>query len=360
MPPPPSPPPPQVNQRQNNPYEDYGEFKPADECIDIFDKDMQRNMEENDLSINPNDLKVHKTAMRPSDETASSNNNSSSSGGGDKWWTNVQMQNSKLEVSNMSNNENQRRPKQKINAVDYFGAKSEMPDFDTNRPHNINEDKDEHKWESDVSSKTIEENNSLVDKTLSLQSKTAVTTITDEEMSVSNASYNFTLNMSSTGELIVPNLIASKGVTVSATTPFIMTQTLRKSTTKTTEVLSQPKTSSLNLKSIGQELGKIQNRLTYTANTNNGSINCTSGAASLRKEKTVSSSKVAPISDPLLSSSSIKSSQSTSNLKALMNMDETVSSISSSNVTTSSSMSSYSKKKASLSGKDSKKEALPA
>ena len=176
----------------------------------------------------------------------------------------------------------------------------------------------------------------------------------DEETSLNfsqtqNATYNFTVNLDSTGDAIIPTSNAQ----FSATTPFALIK--RVHTASKTVVQTQPiaNSASLNLQTIGQELDKVQIRLA-TSNKIRSTATLTSSVSSSSLLAAKNESSKHHLADPLLSSSSIKSSHSSSNLKSLMNMDETVSSINSSNVTTSSSTSSFSKK-ASKTGKEAKK-----
>ena len=138
--------------------------------------------------------------------------------------------------------------------------------------------------------------------------------------------FSFTINSSETGESLLPKKLKE---------PANQHKSSKLKLPSTVAHLSKPNgevASSLNLKSIGQELDRVQNRLA-TSNKQQRA----SGTSALAETTKMH------IADPLLSSS-IKSSQSSSNLKVLMNMDDTVSSINSSNVTTSSSASSYSRK----------------
>ena len=135
---------------------------------------------------------------------------------------------------------------------------------------------------------------------------------------------SFKINPSETGE----SLLLKEQATQHKSYKLKLPSTVAHLSKPTGEVAS-----SLNLKSINQELDdREQNRLA-TSNKQQRASNINAVAETTKRH----------IAGPLLSSS-IKSSQSSSNLKVLMNMDDTVSSINSSNVTTSSSASSYSRK----------------
>jgi len=130
-----------------------------------------------------------------------------------------------------------------------------------------------------------------------------------------NDPYNFTINLSVNGDAIIP----IKGAKVSETTPFVMTKNEQKNANST----------SINLKSIGQELDRVQSRLATSSSSSKTRATLTSStsSSSLISSSASNSSKY-QIADTLLSSPSIKSSHVTTNFKSLMNMDETVSSIS--------------------------------
>lgn len=416
--------------------EDLGEFNPVSE--NFFEKDEQENRMEFDLSVNRNDLTNDNNKMRQSvsDESGEASSKNSS---GEKWWKNANnmLQNSKLEVSNMSilstsalnstnttaatssnqtnniltsqstrqpnssnsimattlndtdnnslvNNKRHmkssndtklehsptKRHKHKVDVSTYFGGKSQMP------PELGNKGKEcESIWSDEASNEVNNSKGSAVsslkndlnEKTICMEStndadKTSTRVVEgDSSLNLSttnngsilpNDLYNFTINLSVNGDAIIP----TKGVKISDTTPFVMKKNEPKGA----------KTTSLNLKSIGQELERVQNRLatsssTASSKTRSALTSSTSTSSLMSSASSASNSSKFQIADPLLSSSSIKSSHSSTNLKSLMNMDETVSSINSSNMTTSSSSSNYSKKSksnvmgSSKIGKDSKK-----
>jgi len=425
--------------------EDLGEFKPVND--NFFEQDEQENRMEFDLSVNRNDLNNdnNKTRQSVSGDESGGDGSSGKNSSGEKWWNNINnmLQNSKLEVSNMSMlsnttlnltsttatttigmsnnnltnnltsqlnsssmmaastttmtskidmgdntlvNNNKRhmkssndtnlehsptkRHKHKVDVAAYFGGKSQMPP-ELNKKGKENESD----WSDDATSsskiadgvaKNLKETlhtasnlarneKSTIDVDKTPVRATAVDEDTTLNMSQTNNGsilpsdpYNFTINLSVNGDAIIP----IKGAKVSETTPFVMTKNEQKNA----------KSTSINLKSIGQELDRVQSRLATSSLSSKTRTTLTSStsSSSLTSSSASNSSKY-QIADPLLSSSSIKSSHSTTNLKSLMNMDETVSSINSSNVTTSSSSSSYTKKSKSNTmgsskiGRDSKK-----
>jgi trimeric autotransporter adhesin len=399
--------------------EDLGEFKPVND--NFFEQDEQENRMEFDLSVNRNDLSNdnNKTRQSVGGDESGGDGSSGKNSSGEKWWNNINnmLQNSKLEVSNMSMlsnttlnltsttatttigttnnnltsqlssssmmatstttmtskidtgdntlvNNNKRnikssndtnlehsptkRHKHKVDVAVYFGGKSQMPP-ELNKKGKENESN----WGDDATrsskiadcvetlpttSNLARDEKSTIDVDKTPVRATAVDEDTTLNMSQTNNGsmlpsdpYNFTINLSVNGDAIIP----IKGAKVSETTPFVMTKNEQKNA----------KSTSINLKSIGQELDRVQSRLATSSlsSKTRATLTSSTSSSSLISSSASNSSKYQMV-DPLLSSSSIKSSHSTTNLKSLMNMDETVSSINSSNVTTSSSSSSYTKK----------------
>ena len=157
------------------PETSFGEFKSGDEFMVDIEKDEAENHNQFDLSVNPNELDKNNKMKTGSGDDSSKN---SSGDSGEKWWNQANvLQESKLEVTNCSinqnrssmdanntlaankssllpvytnnattsntNNNNKRQLKQpntadqsptkkhrhKVDVSDYFGGKSEMPNL---------------------------------------------------------------------------------------------------------------------------------------------------------------------------------------------------------------------------------------
>ena len=327
------------------------DFKSSDEVMDMFDKDEYENKKEFELSVAINDKSTTSATNSSGPSSASSTN----SGNNEKWWNNLNAQQvSKLELSNVSylsntlndnnninttpsisklnqqKNSNNGVNKHKIDVGDYFTRKSDMPGFlaekvekeDTNEEttHDntiINETETENSSSKQVSSAVNEKS-----KHLESINENSITFSSPSNFNSLAAGSNFSFTLNATGDFIED--LKNKSSKPSTTTPFQLTKMLQKQQ-------QQQQTKSTNLKAIAEDLNRVSNRL---ANTNLTSEDVAEDESETTKNETTTTLMIPNqklISDPLLSSS-IKSSISNSNLKILINMDETVSSISSTNI----------------------------
>lgn len=200
--------------------------------------------------------------------------NSCENGNSDKWWNLSIQQTSKLELSNMSNSF-----EKKVYAVDdYFNQKSEMPQYLADKEHGVAISDDEKKRRQSSSDHKLpaakdssDENDSMANFTLS--SATMMTT----GRATSN-NFSFTFNASESGDFIQKKNMNEK-VPNTPQTPFQITKMLNKKTEtetnaaitasapvlkETSEKLSSSKPNPSNLKTIGEELDRVSNRLAHT------------------------------------------------------------------------------------------------
>jgi hypothetical protein len=332
------------------------DFKPSSEVMDMFDKDEYENKKEFELSVAIND----KSTTSATNSSGPSSTSSTSSGcNNEKWWNNLNAQQvSKLELSNISYlsntlndnnvnttpsisklnqqkkatiiNNNNNTNKHKIDVGDYFTRKSDMPEFLAQKIDK--EDKSEETThDNTIVNETETENLSakqimpaVNDKSKHLESisENSITFSSPSNFNSLAAGSNFSFTLNATGDFIEDLKNKASSSSKSTTTPFQLTKMLQK----------QQQSKSTNLKAIAEDLNRVSNRL---ANTNLTSEDVIDDESETTKNETATTLMIPPnqkiISNPLLSSS-IKSSISNSNLKILLNMDETVSSISSANI----------------------------
>ena len=200
-------------------------------------------------------------------------NTSSNDSNSSKWWKNPnQIQPNNLEVTNLSSESGS---KKKLKVEEFFMGKSELPSYLTEKQCDVRlSDDDKIEKDSCVEKKSDKEPTTP-------QNYDDITFSYNQGSSLSSSNFSFTLNSSDTGEFIQPKKSSNKSLN------------------KSTEKSSQGSKKLKNLEKINEELDKVQNRL---ANKHQ-------------------------ISEPLMSSS-----MSQANRKSLMHMDETISSINSSDV----------------------------
>lgn len=200
-------------------------------------------------------------------------NNSSNDSNSSKWWKNPnQIQPNNLEVTNLSI---ESEDKKKVKVEEFFMGKSELPSYLADKQCDVRlSDVDKIEKESCVEKKSDKEPTTP-------QNYEDITFSCNQGSTLSSSNFSFTLNSSDTGEFIQPKKSGNKSFNKSA------------------ENFSQESKKLKNLEKINEELDKVQNRL---ANKHQ-------------------------ISEPLMSSSI-----SQANRKSLIHMDETISSINSSDV----------------------------
>ena len=285
----------EINQQGLDSNFDDMEFKSGGEFIDQIEKDEAENRKEfasNDLSV--------------AADTTSSNGSGDSLGSNEKWWTNANnlQQMSKLDLSNVSylnelnatNNshnsslkrslnkcdesetgehDNTKKLKQKVDVFDYFSKKSGLPEYLASR--DVGVDFNSIKQE-EVHDKTICDDEQATSKNETESNEEYdsdnITLSVSKSVNLPSAdNFSFTFNSSETGEFIQKKLPNSSKKKIS---PFQLSKMLPPQNTGANKTKT-----SISLKTIGEELDRVQNRLATNATDNN----------------------TKPINEPLLSSS---------------------------------------------------------
>lgn len=288
---------------------DFSQFKQADD----FMEDLKKAEVINRKEFADNELTVL---------NQTNSNNSSGSSSNEKWWNNMNAaQASKLEVSNLSTLSNSilnksaesksKIPKKKMSVEDYFTKRSEMPTYLADKESDVrlseygSKEKVLEKQAEVTSDVTLcaEEKENSKEEDITFSSN-------NQGSSLSSSNFSFTLNSSDTGDFIQKKTSKKQA----STTPFqlsrALTSHMNKKQPEVAKEVDKKESPSIptSLKVIHEELDGISNRV-------NNSIESS--------KKTTKQG----ISEPLMSSS-IKISNTNPNLKLLM--DETISSISSS------------------------------
>ncbi|CAF0783597.1 unnamed protein product [Brachionus calyciflorus] len=247
-------------------------FKDAGDFMSQLNQDEQINRKE----FADNEL----TLINQTTSNTSNDSNSS------KWWKNSNIvQPNQLEISNVSNVSQQNKKQVKVD--DFFMGKSELPSYLAEKESDVNLSSQTVKTD-----KTILQEDRKKENCMTPQNVDDITFSSNNQGStLSSSNFSFTLNSSESGDFIQP-------ISQSSKTPFQLTKALE-------NLNSKKKEEQKNLDKINEELDRVHNRL---ANKHQ-------------------------MSEPLMSSS-IKVSQTSQNLKSMIQMDETISSINSSDITT--------------------------
>jgi hypothetical protein len=313
----------EVNQSGLNSNFDDMEFKSGGEFIDQIEKDEAENRKEfasNNLSV--------------AADSTSSNGSGDSLGSNEKWWTNANnlQQMSKLDLSNVSylnelnatNNshnsslkrslnkcdetetgehDNTKKLKQKVDVFDYFNKKSGLPEYLTSGDVGVdfNSTKQDEAHDKTICDDKQPTSKNETESNEDYDSDNITLSVSKSVNLPSADNFSFTFNSSETGEFIQKKLPNSSKKKIS---PFQLSKMLPPQNTGANKTKT-----SISLKTIGEELDRVQNRLATNA-----------------IDSSSSSSK--PINEPFLSSS-----LKTSSLKSAPSMDETISSINSSDMT---------------------------
>lgn len=312
-----------------NPVGEFSDFKQADEFMEDLKEEEVINRKEfanNELSVCMN----YDKTMNQSSSHRSSSGNESAGPSNEKWWNNMNAaQSSKLEVSDLSNMSNlndtkssiskpkiktqTQTQKHKVAVGDYFTRKSEMPAYLSEKESGVKFDesiictqnKPKCLPEPVLANSNSEQDNTICGDTNYKNSDEDITfsTSNNQGSSLSSSNFSFTLNSSDTGDFIKKKSQIPKKQTPS-TTPFQLSKALASH-------MAKKQATETSLKSINEELDRVQTRLANSDQINTKPVKQT-------------------ISEPLLSSS-IKLSNN--NKGMMIPMDETISSISSSDVT---------------------------
>ncbi len=193
----------------------------------------------------------------------------------EKWWNLSIQQTSKLEVSAMSNSFDK-----KVYAVDdYFNQKSEMPQYLADKEHGVNISDDNKKPEREEEQQqtpgtpserqTSPDENNCNEMSYFTLSTSNMNTLLSTGRTTSN-NFSFTLNSSDTGEFIQRKVATTAGNDVNPS-PFQITKMVNKkqieSSLAAEKEASSMKLNPSNLRTIGEELDRVSNRLAHKNTT---------------------------------------------------------------------------------------------